>query len=72
MGLEEHLTNLGLAVQRQIVWARQEEVSTGKYKSALSRPRATGHGFTCWLLLKAGEQSHGVAALLAQFNSLSG
>lgn len=33
MGLEVHCTNLGLAVQHQMVGARQK-VSTGKCKSA--------------------------------------
>lgn len=64
VGLEVHLTNLGVAAQHQIIWARQEEVSTEKYKSALSRPRAAGHGFTRWPLLKA--------ARLAPFNSPTG
>lgn len=44
----------------------------GQHQWALSCPRAAGHGFTPWPLLKAGEQSRGVAALLAQFNSPSG
>lgn len=72
MGLEVHLTNLGLAVQCQLVWARQEEVSTGKHKLALPCPRAAGHSLTRWPLGKAGERSHSVVALLALFNSLSG
>jgi len=38
MSLEVHLTTLGLGLQRQIVWARQEEASPGVYKSALLSP----------------------------------
>lgn len=63
LGGAPHKFGLDLAVQHQIVWARQEEVSDGKYKSAPSHPLSTGHGFTHWLLLKAGEQSRGVAAV---------